>query len=43
MKKTMAYIRVSTDDQDAKNQRLEILRLANEKSLGKVKFIEAWR
>lgn len=40
MKKTIAYIRVSTDDQDVKNQRLEILRLANEKGLGKVKFTE---
>ena len=40
MTKTIAYIRVSTDDQDVKNQRLEILRLANEKGLGKVKFVE---
>ena len=40
MKKTIAYIRVSTDVQDVKNQRLEILRLANEKGLGKVKFVE---
>lgn len=35
-----AYIRVSTDKQDVENQRLEILKLANEKSLGKVSFLE---
>ena len=40
MTKTMAYIRVSTDKQDVENQRLEILKLANDKGLGKVKFIE---
>jgi DNA invertase Pin-like site-specific DNA recombinase len=38
--KTMAYMRVSGDKQDAENQRLEILKLANEKALGKVEFIE---
>jgi DNA invertase Pin-like site-specific DNA recombinase len=38
--KTMAYMRVSGDRQDAENQRLEILKLANEKALGKVEFIE---
>lgn len=36
----VAYIRVSTDKQDADNQRLEILRLANDKNLGQVRFIE---
>jgi DNA invertase Pin-like site-specific DNA recombinase len=40
MTNTMAYIRVSTDKQDVENQRLEILKLANDKGLGKVKFIE---
>jgi len=40
MAKTKGYIRVSTDRQDVENQRLEILKLANEKGLGKVKFIE---
>jgi DNA invertase Pin-like site-specific DNA recombinase len=40
MKKTVAYIRVSTDEQDVENQRLEILTLANAKGLGKVTFIE---
>jgi DNA invertase Pin-like site-specific DNA recombinase len=40
MTNTMAYIRVSTDKQDVENQRLEILKLANDKGLGKVEFIE---
>jgi len=38
--KVMAYIRVSTDKQDAANQRLEILALANKEALGRVEFIE---
>lgn len=38
--KTIAYVRVSTDRQDAENQRLEILKLANERGLGKVEFVE---
>ncbi|WP_028316665.1 recombinase family protein [Desulfatibacillum aliphaticivorans] len=38
--RTIAYLRVSTDRQDVDNQRLEILNLANEKSLGQVEFIE---
>ena len=38
--RTVAYIRVSTNDQDVENQKLEILKLANERSLGKVEFIE---
>lgn len=37
---THAYIRVSTDKQDVENQRLEILKLANEKNLGKVNYVE---
>lgn len=40
MTKTMAYIRVSTDRQDVENQRLEILKLANDKDLGAVEFVE---
>jgi DNA invertase Pin-like site-specific DNA recombinase len=40
MAKTIAYIRVSTDRQDVENQRLEILRVANDKDLGKVEFVE---
>jgi DNA invertase Pin-like site-specific DNA recombinase len=40
MAKTIAYIRVSTDRQDVENQRLEILKLANERGLGTVEFTE---
>jgi len=40
MSQTIAYIRVSTNQQDVENQRLEILQLANEKNLSKVAFIE---
>ncbi len=40
MPKTCAYLRVSTDRQDAENQRLEILKLANDKGLGQVLFTE---
>ena len=40
MAKIMAYIRVSTDRQDVENQRLEILKLANDKDLGAVEFVE---
>lgn len=38
--KTVAYLRVSTTDQDLDKNRSEILHLANEKGLGKVDFIE---
>jgi DNA invertase Pin-like site-specific DNA recombinase len=38
--KVVAYIRVSTDKQDAANQRLEILDLANKEALGQVEFVE---
>lgn len=48
--KTVAYVRVSTDGQDVENQRLEILKLANDMNLGKVKMVDeiisgrkAWR
>ena len=37
---TVAYLRVSTIDQDLKKNRYEILALANEKGLGKVSFVE---
>ena len=37
--KTVAYLRVSTLDQDTKKNEADILRLANEKDFGKVKFI----
>ena len=40
MSKTVAYLRVSTIDQDVKKNRYEILALANEKGLGKVAFVE---
>ncbi len=38
--KTTAYLRVSTIDQDINKNKAEILKLANEKNLGKVHFIE---
>ena len=37
--KTVAYLRVSTLDQDTKKNEADILRLANEKDFGKVKFV----
>ena len=38
--KTIAYLRVSTIDQDTGKNKNEILRLANDKDFGKVVFIE---
>lgn len=38
--KTIAYLRVSTIDQDLEKNKAAILNLANEKSLGKVHFVE---
>lgn len=38
--KTIAYLRVSTIDQDIEKNKADILRLANEKNLGKVHFVE---
>jgi DNA invertase Pin-like site-specific DNA recombinase len=35
-----AYLRVSTDEQDVNNQRLEILKVAQDHNLGAVKFVE---
>ncbi|GAB3179325.1 recombinase family protein [Telluribacter humicola] len=50
MPRTIAYLRVSTLDQDLEKNKANILHLANEKSLGKVEFIQekisgkvAWR
>lgn len=40
MTKTVAYLRVSTNNQDIEKNKDAILRLANEKNLGKVDFIE---
>ncbi|MGA2297668.1 MAG: recombinase family protein [FCB group bacterium] len=38
--KTTAYLRVSTIQQDLEKNKLEILKLANEKKLGNVDFVE---
>jgi len=38
--KTLGYLRVSTDDQDLEKNKADILKLANEKDLGRVQFIE---
>src|SRR5436190_13618276 len=40
MTKTVAYLRVSTDEQDLKKNRADILHLANEKNLGRVQWVE---
>ncbi len=40
MTKTVAYLRVSTDEQDLKKNRADILHLANEKNLGRVHWVE---
>jgi DNA invertase Pin-like site-specific DNA recombinase len=40
MNKTIAYLRVSTIDQDIEKNKAAILHLANEKNLGKVYFVE---
>ena len=40
MAKTTAYLRVSTDEHDLKKNRADILHLANEKGLGKVRWVE---
>jgi len=40
MSKTVAYLRVSTIDQDIDKNKAAILNLANEKNLGKVLFVE---
>lgn len=39
MTKTIAYLRVSTNEQDLKKNRADILHLANEKNLGKVHWV----
>ena len=38
--KTTAYLRISTVDQDIEKNKADILKLANEKQLGNVKFVE---
>jgi len=40
MAKTTAYLRVSTTDQDLEKNKADILKLANEKDLGKVYWVE---
>lgn len=40
MPNTIAYLRVSTIDQDIEKNKSDILHLANDKDLGKVKFVE---
>ena len=40
MHRNIAYLRVSTMEQDIEKNKSEILHLANEKSLGKVEFVE---
>ena len=40
LKKTVAYLRVSTNDQDLEKNKGAILSLANDKGLGKVEFVE---
>ena len=39
-RRTVAYLRVSTDGQDLEKNKADILRLANEKKLGHVEFVE---
>lgn len=38
--KTIAYLRVSTADQDIEKNKFDILRLANEKGLGQVEWVD---
>ena len=40
MYRNIAYLRVSTMEQDIEKNKSEILHLANNKSLGKVEFVE---
>jgi len=37
---TIAYLRISTTDQDIEKNKADILHLANDKNLGKVEFVE---
>ncbi len=40
MTKSIAYLRISTTEQDIEKNKAAILHLANEKNLGKINFIE---
>ncbi len=39
-RRTVAYLRVSTDGQDLEKNKADILRLANDRDLGRVEFVE---
>jgi DNA invertase Pin-like site-specific DNA recombinase len=41
--KNIAYLRVSTVDQDTEKNKTDILKLANEKDFGKVVFVEGYQ
>jgi DNA invertase Pin-like site-specific DNA recombinase len=40
MKKTIGYLRVSTADQDVEKNKADILKLANDKRLGHIEFVD---
>ena len=40
MARNIAYLRVSTIDQDLEKSKAQILLLANDKNLGKVEFVD---
>jgi DNA invertase Pin-like site-specific DNA recombinase len=40
MKRTIGYLRVSTADQDVEKNKADILKLANDKKLGNVEFVD---
>ena len=40
MPRTIAYLRVSTPDQDIEKNKADLLRLANDKELGTVRFVQ---
>jgi len=40
MEKTMAYLRVSTQEQDTEKNKADILKFANDKKFGNVEFVE---
>jgi DNA invertase Pin-like site-specific DNA recombinase len=40
MKRTIGYLRVSTADQDVEKNKADILKLANDKQLGHVEFVD---
>ncbi|MBX9837153.1 MAG: recombinase family protein [Silvanigrellaceae bacterium] len=43
LNRTVAYLRVSTTDQDVEKNKSAILTLANDKSFGRIEFIEEYR